>query len=118
MADSTQWWPYHDGDMAHRLRLCGPAAEGIAHRLFRAYHRREQDVPVNDDVLAWMAQVDIDTFRAVRKELATVIDLTGAVMRIPFLDREMEKAKDICEKRSRAAHQRWDRARGGAADGN
>ena len=103
MTNLTHWFRYQVGDMEFELRYCSALAEGIAHRLMRAYWRRgDRSISTAETNLAKLAKVPLEDFRNVRHELEDVVDMTGSVLRIRILDSLAEQALKTSRARSRA----------------
>lgn len=105
------WWKYHNSDMELRLRSCSALAEGILHRLFRAYFARDREIPADQGALAFVCNVPIDDVRDVWPELQSVIDLTGPSVVIPWLDETRRQVEAVSQARQQAglkgAAKRW-----------
>jgi uncharacterized protein YdaU (DUF1376 family) len=101
------WWRYRNADMALRLRGCSVFAEGLAHRIIRAYFAREREIPSTNTVLGYLCGVTEDEVAAVRPELEWVLDMTGPSVRIPWLDEDVERQVERSNKARTAAQARW-----------
>jgi uncharacterized protein YdaU (DUF1376 family) len=95
------------GDMELRCKGMSLASEGILHRLMRVYFEREREIPAKPEKIAVFCGVGVDEVADAWEDLASVSDLGGSEVRIPWFDEEIERQRHRSEQARENANKRW-----------
>jgi uncharacterized protein YdaU (DUF1376 family) len=100
MSAVNLWFQYWVKDFALRCSSLTLEEEGAFMRLLRHYWSTQSALPNDDARLARFAGADPKTWQRLRGAIKDLFEIDDNRWRLPWLDEQMEKAKEISAKRS------------------